>query len=151
MWSSGCPFICSCRRLCLSLSTKPIHLFIWWLVFSVFLCLHSSICLHSIPFVCLSLRLFMSVCLLFAHSFCLSIHVSVYPCVCLSICLSFVLCATVTSDELTHRLKGKTVLSEEERYDSVRHCRYVDEVLTNAPWTITEQFLDEHQVRLVCG
>ena len=53
---------------------------------------------------------------------------------------------TVTSDALTHKLKGKTVCSEKERYDAVRHCRYVDEVLEDAPWTITPEFLEEHQV-----
>ena len=55
---------------------------------------------------------------------------------------------TVTSDALTHKLKGKTVCSERERYDAVRHCRYVDEVLEDAPWTITPEFLEEHQVSL---
>ena len=53
----------------------------------------------------------------------------------------------VTNDALTHQLKGKTVCSEDERYDAVRHCRYVDEVLTDAPWTITPEFMEEHQVK----
>ena len=52
----------------------------------------------------------------------------------------------MTSDALTHKLKGKTVCSESERYDALRHCRYVDEVLTNAPWVITPEFMEEHQV-----
>jgi len=54
----------------------------------------------------------------------------------------------VTSDELTHRLKGKTVMSEQERYDAIRHCRYVDELVVDAPWVITPEFLEEHQVSL---
>ncbi len=56
------------------------------------------------------------------------------------------MCA-VNNDELTHRLKGNTVCTEAERYDAVRHCRYVDEVVVDAPWQITPEFLDKHQVR----
>ena len=52
----------------------------------------------------------------------------------------------VTNDELTHKFKGKTVMNERERYDSIRHCRYVDEVIENAPWLITPEFIEEHQV-----
>ncbi len=53
---------------------------------------------------------------------------------------------SVTNDELTHSFKGKTVCTEAERYDALRHCRYVDEVVTDAPWALTPDFLEEHQV-----
>uniref|UniRef100_A0A8C5VH98 choline-phosphate cytidylyltransferase n=1 Tax=Microcebus murinus TaxID=30608 RepID=A0A8C5VH98_MICMU len=42
-----------------------------------------------------------------------------------------------------------TVMNENERYDAVQHCHYVDEVVRNAPWTLTPEFLAEHRIDFV--
>ncbi|EEB05921.1 cholinephosphate cytidylyltransferase [Schizosaccharomyces japonicus yFS275] len=55
----------------------------------------------------------------------------------------------IPSDELTHKLKGLTVLSDKERAEALRHCKWVDEVVENAPWIITPEFLDEHKIDFV--
>jgi len=55
----------------------------------------------------------------------------------------------VCGDKTTHAFKGKTVFSEQERYESARHCKWVDEVIEDAPWVITEEFLQEHKIDYV--
>jgi choline-phosphate cytidylyltransferase len=55
----------------------------------------------------------------------------------------------VCNDKLTHSKKGRTVMNEAERYESLRHCRYVDEVITDAPWSLTDEFLEAHKIDFV--
>ena len=53
------------------------------------------------------------------------------------------------NDELTHAKKGKTVMDENERYEALRHCRYVDEVVVDAPWTLDDAFMTQHKIDFV--
>uniref|UniRef100_A0A1A9UF63 choline-phosphate cytidylyltransferase n=1 Tax=Glossina austeni TaxID=7395 RepID=A0A1A9UF63_GLOAU len=55
----------------------------------------------------------------------------------------------ICNDELTHRMKGRTAMTERERYEGVRHCRYVDEIIPDAPWTLTEEFIIAHKIDFV--
>lgn len=40
-------------------------------------------------------------------------------------------------------------MTDKERYESVRHCRWVDEVVEDAPWVLTMEFLMKHKVQAV--
>ncbi|XAR52850.1 Choline-phosphate cytidylyltransferase [Bertholletia excelsa] len=53
------------------------------------------------------------------------------------------------NDQTTHKFKGKTVMTESERYESLRHCKWVDEVIPDAPWVITQEFIDKHTIDYV--
>lgn len=55
----------------------------------------------------------------------------------------------VTGDEETHARKGLTVMSAKERAESVRHCKWVDEVIEDCPWIVTREFLEENRLDYV--
>jgi choline-phosphate cytidylyltransferase len=55
----------------------------------------------------------------------------------------------VCSDATTKDHKGNTVLNETERYESLRHCKWVDEIIPDAPWIITQDFLEKHKIDFV--
>jgi choline-phosphate cytidylyltransferase len=55
----------------------------------------------------------------------------------------------VCGDAVTHAHKGPTVLTEQERYESARHCRWADEVVEDAPWVLDQAFLDRHRIDFV--
>jgi len=52
----------------------------------------------------------------------------------------------VCSDADTHRIKGLTVMDEKQRAESVKHCRWVDEVVENSPWVLSPRFIIEHHI-----
>ena len=55
----------------------------------------------------------------------------------------------ICNDELTNKMKGKTVMTAEERYSSVSHCRYADEIMRDAPWQLDIDFLDRYHIDFV--
>lgn len=55
----------------------------------------------------------------------------------------------VLSDETVSAYKRRPIMSLSERIAVIEACRYVDEVVPNAPYRITTEFLDEHDIALV--
>ncbi|KAF5314251.1 hypothetical protein D9619_011785 [Psilocybe cf. subviscida] len=55
----------------------------------------------------------------------------------------------VNSDEQVWSHKARTVMSHAERLEAVRHCRWVDEVVAEAPWVIDEAFMKKYQIDYV--
>ena len=60
-----------------------------------------------------------------------------------------ILIVGVAGDNETHRRKGLTVLSAAERAETVRHCRWVDQVIEDCPWVVTTEFLQKHDIDYV--
>ncbi|KAF8883544.1 hypothetical protein BD779DRAFT_1443826 [Infundibulicybe gibba] len=59
------------------------------------------------------------------------------------------LLAGVNSDELVTTLKNRSIMTHAERLEATRHCRWVDEVIADAPWVIDEAFLDKWEIDYV--
>lgn len=55
----------------------------------------------------------------------------------------------VSGDEETISKKGKIVMSERERAETLMHCKWVDEVIMPCPWIITLDFLNKHNIDYV--
>lgn len=52
----------------------------------------------------------------------------------------------IPNDRETHKRKGLTVLSDKQRYETLRHCKWVDEVIEDAPWILSMDFLKKHKI-----
>lgn len=55
----------------------------------------------------------------------------------------------VLSDEVVSAYKRRPIMDLAERVAVVEACRYVDEVMPNAPYKVTTEFLDEHDIAVV--
>ncbi|CAK5271148.1 unnamed protein product [Mycena citricolor] len=55
----------------------------------------------------------------------------------------------VNSDEQVRAHKARGVMSHAERLEAARHCRWVDEIVADAPWVIDQAFIDKYQIDYV--
>jgi cytidyltransferase-like protein len=55
----------------------------------------------------------------------------------------------VLSDETVMAYKRRPIMTMDERVAMIAACRYVDEVIPDSPYRLTQEFLDEHDLALV--
>lgn len=55
----------------------------------------------------------------------------------------------IHSDEVVRNYKRSPILSMDERIASVAGCRYVDEVVPDAPLIVTRAWIEQHEIDLV--
>lgn len=55
----------------------------------------------------------------------------------------------VLSDQTATAYKRRPIMTLDERVAVIEACRYVDEVIADAPDQLTREFLDEHRLSLV--
>jgi glycerol-3-phosphate cytidylyltransferase len=55
----------------------------------------------------------------------------------------------VLSDDTVAAYKRRPIMTLDERVAVIESCRYVDEVIADAPYQLTREFLDEHAVSTV--
>lgn len=55
----------------------------------------------------------------------------------------------IPSDIETHKRKGLTVLTDLQRMETLKHCKWVDQVIPDAPWCVTSEFLIKHRLDYV--
>ena len=55
----------------------------------------------------------------------------------------------IHSDEVVRTYKRAPILSMDERIASVAACRYADEVIPDAPLTVTREWIEQHEIDLV--
>jgi len=55
----------------------------------------------------------------------------------------------VFSDQTIRQHGYDISIPEEERYELVRHCRWVDEVIPEAPWKLNDDFLHQNRIDFV--
>lgn len=55
----------------------------------------------------------------------------------------------VHSDKQIESYKRKPIFPEEHRYEIMRSCKYVDEVIESAPLVMTKEFLESNNIDLV--
>ena len=55
----------------------------------------------------------------------------------------------IHSDKVVEEYKRSPIMTMQERLDTVSSCRYVDEVIPNAPLVVDQEWIKKHEIDLV--
>jgi choline-phosphate cytidylyltransferase len=55
----------------------------------------------------------------------------------------------INGDEGATSYKRKPIYKEDDRYEIIKHIKFVDEIIENPPFIITEEFLDKYNIDYV--
>lgn len=56
----------------------------------------------------------------------------------------------INKDEDINRYKNISILNQEEKVKTIKHCKYVDEIITDTPWVINQDFITKNKIDYVC-
>ena len=62
---------------------------------------------------------------------------------------SFII-AGVSSDHDSKLYKRASILTCDERVKTLSYCKYIDKVISNIPWIIDNNFIEQHKIDYVC-
>lgn len=77
----------------------------------------------------------------FGHAYQLKQIKNIYP--------NLKLVIGVCNDADVIKNKGHGIMDEKERVETVKHCRYVDDIIFPAPWVPTLEFMDEKGIDFI--
>ena len=49
----------------------------------------------------------------------------------------------------TTNYKRTPIINEQHRYEIIKSCRYVDEIIENAPLSVTKEFLEKNKIDIM--
>lgn len=55
----------------------------------------------------------------------------------------------VHSDTTVESYKQRPIIRQSERYEIIRNCKLVDEIIEDAPRVITKEYIDKHKIDMV--
>lgn len=56
----------------------------------------------------------------------------------------------ISKDEDNTKYKKPSILTQHEKMNTIKHCKYVDEIITDTQWIIDKYYIDKHNIDYVC-